>query len=250
MTFGKRTVLVVERFDRRWTANERLLRLPQEDCCQALSISPTQKYQSDGGPGIVQILQLLRGSDDPLSDQRAFLKANIVFWLMGATDGHAKNFSVFLRPGGRFRLTPLYDVISAQPSVDSKQVLWKNFRHGDALWNQASLRNEASRSSSFFPNGRQGRHWKGRRALDYRGAVQTDNDGDRSCDRRSSLWLSWRTCRLHFEWNQAAPEYSGDRALTIRDQRVLSMASTDPHLRQSSPDSQRNASVESEARAS
>lgn len=128
MTLGKRTVLVVERFDRRWTDNGRLLRLPQEDCCQALSISPIQKYQSDGGPGIVQILQLLRGSDDPLSDQRAFLKANVVFWLMGATDGHAKNFSVFIRPGGRFRLTPLYDVISAQPSVDSKQVLWKNFR--------------------------------------------------------------------------------------------------------------------------
>jgi serine/threonine-protein kinase HipA len=75
----------------------------------------------------VQILQLLRGSDDPLADQRQFLKANIVFWLMGATDGHAKNFSVFLRPGGRFQLAPLYDVISAQPSVDSKQVLWKNF---------------------------------------------------------------------------------------------------------------------------
>jgi serine/threonine-protein kinase HipA len=47
---------------------------------------------------------------------------------MGATDGHAKDFSVFLRPGGRFQLTPLYDVISAQPSVDSKQILWKSFR--------------------------------------------------------------------------------------------------------------------------
>jgi serine/threonine-protein kinase HipA len=77
---------------------------------------------------VEQILQLLRGSDEPLADQRSFLKANIVFWLMGATDGHAKNFSVFLRPGGRFQLTPLYDVISAQPSVDSKQILWKQFR--------------------------------------------------------------------------------------------------------------------------
>lgn len=128
LIFGKRRVLVVERFDRLWAADGRLLRLPQEDCCQALSVSPVQKYQSNGGPGIVQILQLLRGSDDPLADHRAFLKANIVFWLIGATDGHAKNFSVFLRPGGRFRLTPLYDVISAQPSVDSKQLLWKNFR--------------------------------------------------------------------------------------------------------------------------
>jgi serine/threonine-protein kinase HipA len=127
-TFGKRRVLVVERFDRRWTADGRLLRLPQEDCCQALSISPIQKYQSDGGPGIVQILELLRGSDEPLADQRSFVMANIVFWLMGATDGHAKNFSVFLRPGGRFQLTPLYDVISAQPSVDSKQILWKHLR--------------------------------------------------------------------------------------------------------------------------
>lgn len=127
-TFGKKRVLIVERFDRRWTADGRLLRLPQEDCCQALSVSTARKYQADGGPGIEQILELLRGSDDPLADQRSFLKANIAFWLIGATDGHAKNFSLFLRPGGRFRLTPLYDVISAQPSVDSKQILWKEFR--------------------------------------------------------------------------------------------------------------------------
>jgi serine/threonine-protein kinase HipA len=126
--FGGKSVLIVERFDRRWTADGRLLRLPQEDCCQALSIAPTQKYQEDGGPGIVQILQLLRGSDEPEADQRTFMKANIVFWLMGATDGHAKNFSVFLQPGGRFQLAPLYDVISAQPSVDTKQILWKSFR--------------------------------------------------------------------------------------------------------------------------
>jgi serine/threonine-protein kinase HipA len=127
-TFGDRRVLIVERFDRLWTKDNRLLRLPQEDCCQALSVPPNLKYESDGGPGIPGIVRLLRGSDDAASDQRSFLKANIVFWLLGATDGHAKNFSVFLSPGGRFRMTPLYDVISAQPSVDSKQILWKQFR--------------------------------------------------------------------------------------------------------------------------
>jgi len=126
--FGGKSVLIVERFDRRRTADGRLLRLPQEDCCQALSVPPTRKYQEDGGPGIEQILELLRGSDEPLSDQRAFLKANIIFWLLGATDGHAKNFSVFLRPGGRFQLAPLYDVLSAQPSFDQKQILWKQYR--------------------------------------------------------------------------------------------------------------------------
>ena len=127
-TFGDRRVLVVERFDRLWTGDQRLLRVPQEDSCQALSVPPNLKYQSDGGPGIAEILKLLRGSDEPLADQRSFLKANIAFWLMGATDGHAKNFSVFLSPGGRFQMTPLYDVISAQPSVDSKQILRKQFR--------------------------------------------------------------------------------------------------------------------------
>lgn len=127
-TFGGKSVLIVERFDRRWTADGRLLRLPQEDFCQALSVAPTRKYQEDGGPGISPILELLRGSDEPLADQRTFMKANIVFWLIGATDGHAKNFSIFLRPGGRFQLAPLYDVISAQPSVESKQIQWKNFR--------------------------------------------------------------------------------------------------------------------------
>jgi serine/threonine-protein kinase HipA len=127
-TFGDRRVLIVERFDRLWTENQRLLRLPQEDSCQALSVPPTRKYEDHGGPGIVDILKMLRGSDEPLLDQRSFLKTNIVFWLIGATDGHAKNFSIFLSPGGRFHLTPLYDVISAQPSVDSKQILWRQFR--------------------------------------------------------------------------------------------------------------------------
>jgi serine/threonine-protein kinase HipA len=127
-TYGDRRVLIVERFDRLWTQDGRLLRLPQEDCCQSLSVVPARKYQSDGGPGVEAILQLLRGSDTPTEDQRSFLKAVIAFWLLGATDGHAKNFSVFLLPGGRYHMTPLYDVISAQPSVDSRQVRLNQFR--------------------------------------------------------------------------------------------------------------------------
>jgi serine/threonine-protein kinase HipA len=48
-------------------------------------------------------------------DQRTFFKAQLLFWMLCATDGHAKNFSLFLRPGGRYQLTPLYDVLSAYP---------------------------------------------------------------------------------------------------------------------------------------
>ncbi|EMU6152334.1 type II toxin-antitoxin system HipA family toxin [Escherichia coli :H21] len=76
---GNVRALAVERFDRRWNAERTvLLRLPQEDMCQTFGF---------------QVFQ----------------------WLIGATDGHAKNFSVFIQAGGSYRLTPFYDIISAFP---------------------------------------------------------------------------------------------------------------------------------------
>jgi serine/threonine-protein kinase HipA len=127
-TFGETKSLVIERFDRHWTKDKRLLRLPQEDCCQALSVPPTRKYQSEGGPGMVQVLDLLKGSDHPIEDQETVLKAQIFFWLIGATDGHAKNISIFLGPGGSYHLTPLYDVLTAQPSFEVRQIEGKQMK--------------------------------------------------------------------------------------------------------------------------
>ncbi|GGF78030.1 toxin HipA [Azorhizobium oxalatiphilum] len=127
-TFGGRRTLVVERFDRLWARDGRLLRLPQEDMCQALSVPPSLKYQSEGGPGIVDILRLLQGSDTPEADIATVMRAQILFWMLGATDGHAKNFSLALGPGGRFHLTPLYDVLSAQPSFDADLIPRRDFR--------------------------------------------------------------------------------------------------------------------------
>ncbi|WP_204248126.1 type II toxin-antitoxin system HipA family toxin [Kiloniella spongiae] len=126
--FGDSKALVVERFDRRWTKDGRLIRLPQEDMCQVLSVPPTGKYQNEGGPGIVEIMKNLRGSDEPMQDRMDFFKANVLFWLIGATDGHAKNFSIALMPEGRFCLTPFYDVLTVQPTFDQKQIQQKNFR--------------------------------------------------------------------------------------------------------------------------
>lgn len=111
--------LVVERFDRaRWThpsGEHRLIRLPQEDLCQATGVPPEAKYEADGGPGMDRILDVLDGSMTREQDRRDFFKAQLLFWMLCATDGHAKNFSLFLRPGGRYQLTPLYDVLSAYP---------------------------------------------------------------------------------------------------------------------------------------
>ena len=126
--FAGRRALVIERFDRRWTQEGHLLRLPQEDMCQATGTPPAIKYEVDGGPGLPRLLRLLAGSDDPIADRGALLKATIAFWLLGATDGHAKNVSVFLHPGGRFGMTPFYDVLSAQPAVDAGQLRRNRFR--------------------------------------------------------------------------------------------------------------------------
>ena len=115
--------LAVERFDRKASSDKKwIMRLPQEDFCQVTGTSPARKYESDGGPAVSQIMKELLGSDKPVEDRYTFMRAQILFWLLGATDGHAKNFSIFINRDSRYRLTPLYDILSAFPAV-SKQGL-------------------------------------------------------------------------------------------------------------------------------
>lgn len=114
--FEDQHVLIVERFDRRLARNGRWwLRLPQEDMCQATGTPPGQRYESDGGPGIADICTILLGSRQAANHRRNFFRAQVLFWMLCAIDGHAKNFSVFIEPLGRYSLTPLYDVMSAYP---------------------------------------------------------------------------------------------------------------------------------------
>lgn len=119
--FGQRKVLVVRRFDRMLqhagTAHAWIARRPQEDFCQALGVPGALKYEADGGPGMRDILRVLDASSNADADRRAFVKAQMVFWLLAAPDGHAKNFSIFLERGGGYRLTPFYDVLSAWPII-------------------------------------------------------------------------------------------------------------------------------------
>jgi len=115
-SFEGNGVLVVERFDRRWSRDDSwLMRLPQEDFCQALGIAPALKYENEGGPGIEAGMKLLLGSQQAHRDRNLFFKAQILFWLMAAIDGHAKNFSLFIKPHTAIEMTPLYDVLSAYP---------------------------------------------------------------------------------------------------------------------------------------
>ncbi|HIF9306601.1 TPA: type II toxin-antitoxin system HipA family toxin [Photobacterium damselae] len=113
--------LAVERFDRRWTKDRAgLLRLPQEDICQVFGMPSSIKYESQGGPGIAQIMELLMGSSNALEDRYNFMRFQVFQWLIGATDGHAKNFSIYIDKGGSYRLTPFYDILSAYPLLGGK----------------------------------------------------------------------------------------------------------------------------------
>lgn len=128
--FGSQKALVVKRFDRAWVGVDEsavqangfspregmwIARLPQEDFCQATGRPPTQRYETDGGASMTEILEILAGSAHAERDRADFVLAQLAFWLLAATDGHAKNFSIRHLPGGAFEMTPLYDVLSAWP---------------------------------------------------------------------------------------------------------------------------------------
>ena len=116
--FEDQKALVVTRFDRRLASDGSwILRLPQEDMCQATGTSSNSKYESDGGPGIAQIMGILAGSEQAKVDQFNFFKTQIVFWILAAIDGHAKNFSIAHLQSNRYVATPLYDVLSAHPII-------------------------------------------------------------------------------------------------------------------------------------
>jgi len=114
MRFGDEIAIVIERYDRQRKGND-IVRVHQEDVCQALGIMPTKKYQNEGGPGPASIVDLLHTySTDREEDVGTFIAALGFNWLIAGIDAHAKNYSLLLS-GPQVRLAPLYDVASILP---------------------------------------------------------------------------------------------------------------------------------------
>jgi len=112
--FKDEIAIVIERYDRLPKGND-IIRVHQEDVCQALGMMPTKKYQNEGGPSPLDIIQLLRTySTEREEDLDTFIGALGFNWLIAGTDAHAKNFSLLLS-GRRIRLAPLYDIASILP---------------------------------------------------------------------------------------------------------------------------------------
>lgn len=120
--FDGEKVIVVERYDRLLTPNG-IIRIHQEDMCQALGVPPSRKYESDGGPGIAKIItEVLPACDDIEADCTRFMEANIFNFLIAGSDAHAKNYSILLGPQTSARLAPLYDISSILPHLGEGEV--------------------------------------------------------------------------------------------------------------------------------
>ena len=131
-TFEDVDVLVVERFDRE-RRGATLVRVHQEDLCQALGVSPASKYQSEGGPGPADIARLMWHTMPArvanVSVWR-FADALVWNWVIAGTDAHAKNYGLLLAGSG-IRLAPLYDIASALPYGTHERRLHLAMKLGD-----------------------------------------------------------------------------------------------------------------------
>lgn len=115
--FGESAAIIVKRYDRIIT-DEGVIRIHQEDMCQATSTLPEKKYESSQGPSALTIIELIRQVCPP-EDVETFVQALIANYLLGAPDAHAKNYSLLHLPDGQIRLAPLYDIASGLPYTSS-----------------------------------------------------------------------------------------------------------------------------------
>lgn len=113
--FEDQVAIAVTRYDR-LREGDAVVRVHQEDCCQALGVLTVNKYESGGGPGAHAIATVLRErSRNAAEDLETFIGALAFNWLIAGTDAHAKNYSVLIGRGGEIRLAPLYDLASFLP---------------------------------------------------------------------------------------------------------------------------------------
>ena len=119
---GGRPLLIVERYDRTIDANGRMVRLHQEDVCQAGGINPGFKYEYAGGPSLANVAALLSDhSFQPGIDRRHLFKLAAVNALLGNCDAHGKNLSLLHTEVG-VSLAPAYDLVSTEAYVHTDRL--------------------------------------------------------------------------------------------------------------------------------
>lgn len=107
LSIGNISFYAVKRYDRK-IDEQGVVRLVQEDFCQALNRNPQQKYNFS----LKDCFDLIRREcSNPIEDSRKFLNLVLFNGLIGNADGHAKNISLLHNENGT-RLAPFYDLVS------------------------------------------------------------------------------------------------------------------------------------------
>ena len=112
---------VIERFDRQVEkkvgadTDGSVQRLHQIDLCQALGVSPSKKYESEGGLGLHDLFEVLQGTfiDRPAVAINAVVQWVAFNYLVGNLDAHAKNIA-FLMRGQKAEVAPFYDMLCVE----------------------------------------------------------------------------------------------------------------------------------------
>jgi len=143
---------IVERYDRVKTKNGIIERLHQEDLCQVLGYMPDQKYENEGGPGLLDCSRIVEVySSNPILDRQALVKWVIFNYFIGNSDAHGKNISLLREKSGSTRLAPFYDLISTRvyPEISSKMAMkigkeprfdWVMERHWQQMADQLDVK--------------------------------------------------------------------------------------------------------------
>ena len=148
---GQDKLYIVERFDRERDKEGKILRLHQEDFCQALGVLPDQKYESEGGPSLARCFGVLKEkSVSPAADQKALLSWVVFNFLVGNADAHAKNLAILFTPKGP-RLAPIYDLICSRiyPGLTDRLAMpiggenrpdWIQLRHWERFSSEINIK--------------------------------------------------------------------------------------------------------------
>ncbi|CNI04019.1 putative transcriptional regulator [Yersinia pekkanenii] len=113
-------------------------------------------------------MEILSGSDNASEDRKVFFKAQIIFWLLAAMDGHAKNFSITHLPASHYHLTPLYDVLSTHPIIGAgrNQIAAQKTKLAMAV---------RGSKNDYLINHIQRRHWRQQGTIVGLGTAQADS---------------------------------------------------------------------------
>ena len=165
---GMDRLFIIARYDRSRNKSGNLVRLHQEDFCQALGFLPDQKYESEGGPAFTQCFGLLQEkSIRPAADRMALLRWTIFNYLIGNADAHAKNLALLFTDRGP-QLAPFYDLLSTQvyPDLADRQAMriggenrpswiqrkhWERFGEATAIKPKLVLKTLQDMTTSILP---------------------------------------------------------------------------------------------------